>query len=92
MLGISVDSVASHKAWAESIGGVHFPLLSDFFPHGQVAERYGVLITDPASPAYGATERALIIIDKDGIIRWIDVHPIDQKPELDELFAVLEEM
>ena len=43
VLGISVDHVPCLTAWAESLGGIHYPLLSDFWPHGSVAERYGVL-------------------------------------------------
>jgi glutaredoxin len=62
------------KAWAESLGGVHFPLLSDFWPHGVVSQSYGVLRTE------GYSERAIFIIDKDGIICYIDVHDIDNQP------------
>ncbi len=92
VLGISVDSIPSHKAWAKSIGGIGYPLLSDFYPHGRVAHEYGVLINDPESPAYGATERALIIIDKEGVVRWIDVHPIDKQPDNEELFEILRKL
>lgn len=92
VLGISVDSIPSHKAWAKSIGGIAYPLLSDFFPHGAVSEQYGVLRTDPAAPAYGASERSLFIIDKDGVIRWIDVHPIGEQPDNEELFEILRKL
>jgi len=92
VLGMSVDSIPSHVAWARSIGGISYPLLSDFYPHGQVAREYGVLIEDPQSGAYGANERALIIIDKEGIVRWIDVHPIDKQPDNEELFEVLRKL
>jgi len=83
VLGLSVDSVAGLKAWAESLGGVTYPLLSDFYPHGQVAEKYGVLRSE------GYTERAIFVMDKRGIIRYIDVHDIDKQPDNDELFRVL---
>lgn len=83
VLGISVDSVPSHEAWEKSVGGITYPLLSDFYPHGAVSEKYGVL------RAEGMSERALFIIDKDGIIRFIDVHPIGEQPENEELFEVL---
>ena len=63
------------KAWAESFGGVNYPLLSDFWPHGKVAELYGVLRSS------GSSERALFLIDKQGIIRYIDIHAIDQQPD-----------
>lgn len=83
VLGISVDHVPCLKAWAESLGGINYPLLSDFWPHGAVAQKYGVLRDA------GYTERALFIIDKQGIIRYIDIHDISQQPSnevlLDEL-------
>ncbi|UTW69435.1 redoxin domain-containing protein [Anaerobacillus sp. HL2] len=44
---ISVDSVHSHNAWAKSIGGISYPLLADFYPHGVVCEKYGVFRTNP---------------------------------------------
>ena len=74
VLGISVDHVPCLKAWADSLGGIHFPLLSDFWPHGAVSQSYDVLRTE------GYSERAIFIIDKDGIIRYIDVHDIDNQP------------
>jgi peroxiredoxin len=92
VLGISVDSIPSHKAWAKSIGGISYPLLSDFYPHGKVNEAYGVLRTNPNEPAYGASERSLFIIDKEGVIRWIDVHPIGEQPDNEELFEILRKL
>lgn len=62
------------KAWADSLGGIHYPLLSDFWPHGRVAEQYGVLRSE------GFSERAIFIIDKQGILRDIDIHDIDAQP------------
>ena len=86
VLGLSVDSVPSLKAWADSMGGITYPLLSDFFPHGKVAEMYGVLRPD------GRSERAIFVLDKQGIIRYVDVHDIDMQPDNDELFRVLMEV
>ncbi|TCP53932.1 AhpC/TSA family protein [Tumebacillus sp. BK434] len=83
VLGISVDSIPSHEAWQRSVGGISYPLCSDFYPHGEVATKYGVLRDE------GMSERALFIIDKAGVIRFIDVHPIGEQPENDELFEVL---
>jgi len=60
------------KAWADSLGGIHYPLLSDFWPHGKISETYGVL-----RPQEGRSERAIFVIDKQGIIRHIDIHDID---------------
>jgi alkyl hydroperoxide reductase subunit AhpC len=92
VLGISVDSVHSHDAWAKSIGGISYPLCSDFYPHGEVSVKYGVLRTNKSEPAYGASERALFIIDKEGIVQWIDVHPLDKQPDNEELFDVLRKL
>jgi glutaredoxin len=83
VMGVSVDHVPCLKAWAESLGGIHFPLLSDFWPHGAVAEKYGVLRQE------GYTERALFIIDKEGIVRYVDIHDIDDQPDNDEILAEL---
>jgi len=56
------------------LGGINYPLLSDFWPHGEVAEKYGVFRSD------GKSERAIFVIDKEGIIRYIDIHDIDDQP------------
>lgn len=58
------------------MGGISYPLLSDFWPHGQVAEKFGVLRRHE-----GRSERAIFIIDQEGIIRYIDVHDIDDQPD-----------
>ena len=79
MLGVSVDHIPCLKAWAESLGGIHFPLLSDFWPHGAVSKQYDVLRTE------GYSERAIFIIDKAGIIQYIDVHDIDHQPSNETL-------
>jgi peroxiredoxin len=67
VIGVSVDSVWSHRAWAEQTH-IGFPLLSDFWPHGEVARRYGVFRDDD-----GITNRALFFIDESGVIRssWV---------------------
>ena len=80
---MSVDSVPCLIAWADSLGGIHYPLLSDFYPHGAVASQYGVL------RAEGHSERALFIVDKEGIVRYVDVHDIDDQPDNDVLLAEL---
>jgi peroxiredoxin len=84
LLGITTDNLPSLHAWTRQMGGLAFPVLSDFWPHGEVASRFGVLRGD------GTTERALILIDKSGVIRWIDVHDINLRPPLEELAAALE--
>ena len=87
VLGISVDSEPCLKAWAADLGGIHnYPLLSDFWPHGAVAEKYGVLRSE------GHSERALFLIDREGIIRYVDVHDIDLQPSNDELRRAIRAM
>jgi glutaredoxin len=83
VLGISVDSKDCLRAWAESLGGITYPLLSDFWPHGRVAQLYGVLRSE------GYAERAIFIIDKKGYIRYVDVHNIDEQPDNEVLFHEL---
>ncbi|SDK92076.1 Peroxiredoxin [Maridesulfovibrio ferrireducens] len=85
LLGITADNIPTQYAWTRQMneGGVWFPVLSDFWPHGKVAQLYGVLRTD------GTTERAIFIIDKKGIIRYIDVHDINTRPDLGEIIRSL---
>ena len=87
VLGISVDHVPCLTAWAESLGGIHYPLLSDFWPHGAVAERYGVLRDQD-----GRSERALFVMDQYGFIRYIDIHDINTQPDNEILRDVLREI
>jgi peroxiredoxin len=82
VVGVSTDSRYANAAWAAQLG-ISFPLLSDFYPHGAVAERYGVL-----NPR-GMPERAIVVIDKDGIVRYIDVHKLVEAPDPDVLWEEL---
>jgi peroxiredoxin len=86
VLGISVDHVPCLKAWAESLGGISFPLLSDFNPLGAVARKYGVKRKE------GFSERAIFVLDKHGIIRYIDIHDIEDRPRNKILFAELKKV
>jgi peroxiredoxin len=74
-IGISVDNVPTLYAWTGQMGPLWFDVASDFYPHGATARKYGVLRSS------GTTERAVILIDKKGIIRYIDVHDINTKPD-----------
>ena len=76
LLGITVDNIPTLRAWTAEMGQLWFHVLSDFWPHGAVAEKYGVLRSD------GLAERALVFIDKQGIIRAIVVMDINKKPNL----------
>jgi peroxiredoxin len=86
ILGLSVDSVWSHAAFAAN-RGLMFPLLADFEPKGDVARRYGVY--DAKS---GVAERALFVIDADGIVRWRYVSPIDVNPGADGILEALDQL
>jgi peroxiredoxin len=86
VVGISVDSTATNAAWAESLGIEGIPLLSDFWPHGEVAQAYGVLREQ------GFTERATFIVDKEGVIRFIHIYDIGELPDNEELFAALRDI
>lgn len=86
LLGISVDNIPTLYAWTKEMGMLHFPVLSDFWPHGEVSKRYGVLRSD------GTSERALFVIDKKGIVRFIDVYDINEMPRLDQLAEALSKL
>ncbi len=86
LLGITVDNIPTLFAWTSEMGELWFPVLSDFWPHGKVAARYGVLRSD------GISERALFVIDKRGLIRYIDVHDINKRPDLEALVRELEKL
>jgi peroxiredoxin (alkyl hydroperoxide reductase subunit C) len=86
LLGITVDSIPTLFSWTNQMGELWFPVLSDFWPHGQTAEQYGILRTD------GTSERALFVIDKQGVIRYIDVHDINERPSLENMVKALEKL
>jgi len=86
LLGITVDNIPTLFAWTNQMGQLWFPVLSDFWPHGAVAKKYGVLRSN------GVSERALFVIDKNGTIRYIDVHDINKRPPLEDLAAALEKL
>lgn len=76
ILGISADNLPSLYAWAVEMRGLWFPVLSDFNPHGAVAQAYGVLRTN------GTAERAIIIVDKKGVVRFARSFDINVRPDL----------
>jgi peroxiredoxin len=86
ILGITTDNIPTLYAWTQQMGGVWFSVLSDFWPHGEVAGKYGVLRSD------GTSERALFIVDKQGIVRYTDVHDINERPNLEMLIRELEKL
>lgn len=84
LLGISVDGVWCHTAYAQS-RKLHFPLLADFEPKGEIARRYGVYREQD-----GVCERALFVIDANGVIRWSYVSPLGINPGADGILSALE--
>jgi peroxiredoxin len=85
-LAVGISSVPAHKAWAESLGGMNIPILSDFYPHGEVARRYGVLREE------GIPERCVFLIDRQGIIRYAKVYEMGQRPDNDALMEEIQKL
>ena len=91
VVGISVDSIYSHIGWQQKeIGMLKFPLLSDFYPHGGVAEKYGILRT--GDPVPGISERAMFIVDKQGKIAFAKVYHLGEQPPHEDCFEVLRKL
>ncbi len=86
-LGLSVDSVPCKKAWAESLGIQQTQLLADFWPHGGVAQAYGIF-----REKNGFSERAVFIVDAEGIVRFKKIYPMREVPDIQEILAVLAEV
>jgi len=86
VLTVSVDSMFSHRAWAEQ-EGFTFPLLSDFWPHGAVARAYGVFDEDR-----GVAQRGTFIIDAEGVVRWKVVNPPGEPRDIAAYLKALAEI
>jgi len=86
VLGLSVDSAWSHKAYAEKMG-IRYPLLADFQPRGAVAEKFGVYLADK-----GITGRAIAIINKAGNVAWFKQYDIPVVPDLNEVAQALSQV
>lgn len=86
LLGITVDNIPTLHAWVKQMGNIWFDVLSDFWPHGEVASAYGLLRSD------GTAERALIFIDTMGVVRQVIITDINVRPELEDLVAALKKM
>jgi len=91
IVDISVDSIESHIAWQEKeIGAMQFPLCADFYPHGEVTRQFWILREGPPMP--GISERAAFVVDREGVIQFAKVYPIDQFPDLPGLLAEVEKI
>jgi peroxiredoxin len=86
VLGVSVDSVWSHKAFADKMG-IKYSLLADFHPKGAMSEKYGVYLGDK-----GITGRAIVIVGKDGKVAWVKNYDIPVVPDVKEVAAALSQV
>jgi alkyl hydroperoxide reductase subunit AhpC len=87
VLAISCDAIFSKQAWGKALGGISFPLVSDYWPHGAVAQQYGIFNQQSGRP-----DRALFIVDMQGIIRWVKVYASGVTPDNGELLAELRKL
>ena len=85
--GVSVDPSPSKLAWAKELGIKETRLLSDFWPHGAVAQAFGIFREKD-----GFSERAVIVLDEERKVRFVKVYPLPELPDLDEVFRALEGM
>jgi peroxiredoxin len=88
VVGICVESIMNTTVWERDIGPFDFPLCSDFWPHGEVAQRYSVLRR--AEPALGASDRAVFVISREGQIVLRRIYDLSELPELDEILNALQ--
>ena len=84
VLGLSCDPAPSLKAWAQSLGGIGHPLLSDFHPHGKVSQSLGIFNADAGFPM-----RSVTLIDPKGVVRAFHLYPAGELPKPDEVFREL---
>ncbi len=88
VVGISVDSVFSHIAWQKKdIGLLNYPLCSDFYPHAEIIQKYGLLREGPPLP--GISERTIVIVDKAGKVARLEQYRLDQVPDIEEILTAL---
>ena len=88
---MSCDSVFSHVAWQKfEVGWLNFPLASDFYPHGEVAAKFGILRS--GEPVPGINERAVFVIDKEGIIRSAAILDLSEVPDNEDTLVVLRQL
>ncbi|NLE20151.1 MAG: redoxin domain-containing protein, partial [Clostridiales bacterium] len=86
-LGMSVDSAPSKKVWAAVLSIRKTKMLADFYPHGKVAQEYGLFLEE-----LGASGRANVIVDEDGVIQWVKEYEIGKLPDIEEVFKALESL
>jgi peroxiredoxin len=94
IVAITVDSIMNTVAWEREIGPFDFPLCSDFWPHGEVSERYGVLRKSDlhSDETAGASERAVLVVDRSGSVVFRKSYRHDQAAPVEDVLAVLEKV
>ena len=85
MLGISANAQPAQAAYSVSLGNIPYPILSDFYPHGEVAQRYGVF-----NEENGASFRAIFVVGKDGTVRFKRVYAAAGDISIDEVLAAVD--
>ena len=85
MLGISCDHLAAHRAWTTAMGGLPYPELSDWHPKGKMIQSYGLW-----NEERGAGTRAVIVVDKEGVIRYRQTYGPGTLPDPEEILAVVQ--
>ncbi len=83
-IGLSVDAAPSKKAWSTVLSIEKTPLVSDFWPQGKVSRDYGVFMD-----THGFSGRANVLVDEDGIVKWVKVYPLKELPDINEVLAAL---
>lgn len=83
-LGMSIDSYPSKNAWAKELGVANVKLLADFWPHGKVAQDYGLFLGEK-----GFSERANVLIDEEGKVIWVKTYDIPELPDIEEVLNVV---
>ena len=87
VLAISCDAIFSKQAWGKSLGGISYPLVTDFWPHGEIAKKYGVF-----NEKLGRSDRSIFVVDQQGIVRWIKLYEPGVMPDNAELLAELKKL
>ena len=86
-VAVTVDSIMNTTAWEREIGPFDFPICADFWPHGEVCARYGVLRESGLEA--GASERAVFVIDREGRIAFRKIYGLDEVPPMEEIFSMV---
>lgn len=87
VLAVSCDPISSKEAWGKWLGGISYPLVSDFWQHGEMARAYGVF-----NEEFGRPDRSFFLVDKKGIIRWLKLFKPGELPDIVQVLDALREI